>query len=334
MKKFINSVDTIVSDMAEAFVMVYADRLKKLPDATVIARREIEDGKVGIVIGNGSGHEPACIGFVGKNAIDCNAYGHLFAAPGPNQILAAIKEADRGAGVVVLISNHAGDILNSRIGVEWAREDGVDARYVVLYDDVLSAPREEPLERRGTAGTFFNYRMLGAYAAKGHTIDQVCEMAEHIRDNTRTVTLASLPGISPISGEKMFEVAEDEYEIGIGVHGEASARVMKSVPASEMARELCEILIEDGEYESGDEVLVLVNGCGQTTYMELLIVCGEVCKYLGGKGISVFKPAVGSFITTQEMAGVALALCRADRDIKRLWCTDTDAPGFPRICKD
>lgn len=331
MKKFINSVDTIVNDTVEAFVSVYSDRVKKLPEATVVARKEIESGKVGVVIGNGSGHEPACIGFVGKNALDCNAYGHLFAAPGPNQMLAAIKEADRGAGVVVLISNHAGDVLNSRIGVDWALEDGIDARYVILYDDVLSAPKEEPLERRGTAGTFFNYRMAGAYAARGHSIEQVCGMVERIRDNTRTVTLASLPGTSPISGEKMFEIADDEYELGIGVHGEASARVMKAAPASEVSRELCDLLIEDGGYRSGDELLVLINGCGQTTYMELMIICGEVCKYLAEKGISTFKPAVGSFITSQEMAGVAVAFCKADAEIKQLWCTETDAPGFPRV---
>lgn len=331
MKKFINSTDTIVSDAVEAFVAVYSDRVKKLPDVTVIARTVIEDGKVGVIIGNGSGHEPACIGFVGKNALDCNAYGHLFAAPGPNHLLAAIKEADRGAGVVVLISNHAGDILNSRIAVDWAREDGINVKYVLLYDDVLSAPNSEPTERRGTAGTFFNYKMAGAYAAQGHPIDKVCAMVEQIRDNTRTVTLASLPGTSPISGDPMFTIADDEYEIGIGVHGEASARTMKAAPANQVARELCDILLADGEYKSGEELLVLVNGCGQTTYMELMIICGEVTKHLNTKGINVFKPAIGSFITTQEMAGFALSFCRSNDQIKTLWCTETDAPGFPRI---
>jgi dihydroxyacetone kinase-like protein len=331
MKKFINSVDTIVADTIDGFLKVYGDRVHRVEGTTVIARNQIEDNKVGVVIGNGSGHEPACIEFVGKNALDCNAYGHLFAAPGPNQILAAIKEADRGKGVVVLISNHAGDILNSRIAVDWAIEDHIDARYVLLYDDVLSAPKDEPLERRGTAGTFFNYRMAGAYAAEGHDIDEVCKMVEHIRDNTRTVTLASVPGISPISGQPMFEIAEDEYELGIGVHGEASARVMKAGPARDTARVMCDILIEDGEYQSGEEVLVLVNGCGQTTKMELFIFYREVEQYLASKGIRSYKPAVGTFITTQEMGGIALAFCRADEDIKRLWSTETDAPGFPKI---
>lgn len=331
MKKFINSVDRIVSDTVEGFLKAHGDRLYKVQDANVIAYKQMLPEKVGIVIGNGAGHEPACIGFVGKNALDCNAYGNLFAAPGPNHILAAIKEADRGRGVVVLISNHAGDILNSRIAVDWAREDGIDARYVVLYDDVLSAPKEEPTERRGTAGTFFNYRMAGGCAAQGHDIEYVCNTVARIRDNTRTVTLASVPGTSPISGKPMFEIKDDEYELGIGVHGEASAMVIKAKDACQTAKTMCDILLEDGEYRPGEELLVLVNGCGQTTQMELYIFYNEVEKYLCSKNIRVFKPAIGSFITTQEMGGIALSFCRADEELKRLWCMPTDAPGFSGI---
>jgi len=330
MKKFINAPETIVRDMIEAFLLVNWKRLKKIDGIQVIARKSIEPDKVGIVIGNGLGHEPACIGFVGKNAIDCNAYGHIFSAPGPKHILGAIQEADQGKGVVVLISNHAGDVLNSRIAINWAREDGIDARYVILYDDVLSAPKDQPLERRGTAGSFFNYRMAGAYAAKGHSIDEVVLMAERIRNLTRTVTVAAIPGTSPLSGEPMSQIDEDEYEIGIGVHGEASAHTLPVAPASEIASGMSQLLIQDGEYLSGDELLVLVNGCGQTTYMELLIFFGEVKKYLDSQGIRIYKPAIGSFITTQEMGGIALAFCKTDDGIKQLWDTPTDAPGFPK----
>ncbi|VYU75030.1 PTS-dependent dihydroxyacetone kinase, dihydroxyacetone-binding subunit DhaK [Eubacterium limosum] len=331
MKKFINTVDSIVQDTIGSFVNIHQDTVRKLPNAHVVARKTIEKGKVGVVIGNGSGHEPACIGFVGKNALDCNAYGYLFAAPGPDTLLAAIKEADQGAGVVVLISNHAGDVLNSRIAVKWAIEDGIDARYVILYDDVLSAPKDEPLERRGTAGTYFNYRMAGAYAAEGHSIDEVVAYVEKIRDNTRTVTVASLPGISPITGKEMFSLPEDEYQLGVGVHGESSPDTVKVEPAQALAKIMTDILLEDGEYQKGDELLVLVNGCGGTTDMELLIFCGEVRKYLESKDIVMIKPAVGSFITTQEMQGIALAFCRSDETMQRLWFSETDAPGFPKL---
>lgn len=331
MKKFINSADTVTADAVTAFVKNYEDRLQKLPDVNVVARRVKTQGKVGVVIGNGAGHEPACIGFVGENALDANAYGYLFAAPGPNHLLAAIHFADTGAGVVVLVSNHAGDVLNSHIAVQWAIEDGIDARYVVLYDDVLSAPKEQPLERRGTAGTYFNYRMAGAYAAQGHSIDEVVQMVERIRDDTCTVTIASLPGISPITGEPMFELADDRYQLGVGVHGESSPDTVAVAPVSEIASMMTELLVEDGEYQAGEELLVLVNGCGGTTQMELLSFCGEVRRCLESKGIEMVRPAVGSFITTQEMQGIALSFCRADKERQQLWFSRTDAPGFPRL---
>ena len=330
MKKFINSPETAVEDTISSYVSLYADRVRRLPGTSVVARRVMDRDKVGVVIGNGSGHEPACIGFVGKNALDCNACGNLFAAPGPDALLAAIREADTGKGVVVLISNHAGDVINSRIAVQWAREDGIDARYVILYDDVLSAPPEEPGERRGTAGTFFNYRMAGAYAAQGHDIEAVAAKIAEIRDRTRTVTVASLPGISPISGQPMFELPADRYQLGVGVHGESSPDTIPAAPAREVARTMCDILLRDGGYRAGEELLVLVNGCGGTTYMELLVFWGEVERYLREKGIAVHRPAVGSFITTQEMQGVALSFCRGDGELKALWDSETDAPGFPR----
>lgn len=331
MKKFINTVDSIVNDTVTSFVEIHKDAVKKLPNANVVARLKIESGKVGIVIGNGSGHEPACIGFVGKNALDCNAYGYLFAAPGPDTLLCAIKEADRGAGVIVLISNHAGDVLNSRIAVKWALEDGIDTRFVILYDDILSAPKDEPLERRGTAGTYFNYRMAGAYAAQGHSIDEVVKYIEKIRDQTRAVTIASVPGVSPISGKSMFELPEDRYQLGVGVHGESSPDTIPVASAQEIASRMTDMLIDDGGYRSDDRLLVLVNGCGGTTDMELLIFAGEVRKRLEQLGITMVKPAVGSFITTQEMQGIALAFCRCDATMESLWFSETDASGFPRL---
>lgn len=327
-KKFYNSPETIVEDLTAAYASVYSDRVVKLADESVIRRRELNPGKVGVIIGNGSGHEPACIGFVGKNALTANAYGNIFAAAGPNTILAAIKAVDTGAGVVLLISNHAGDILNAKVAQAWAAEDGHKVICVPLYDDVLSAPLEQKEERRGTAGTFFAYRMVGAYAELGHSVEEVAKKAEEIRDNTRTVMVASVPGTSPISGEPTFSIAEDEYDLGIGVHGEASVYSMKVCPASELAQKMCDILIEDGGYTAGEELLVLVNGCGQTTYGELLVFYGEVEKYLRQKGISCFRPAVGSFITTQEMGGIALAFTRATPEQKQLWTSETDAPAF------
>ncbi|MFD3157861.1 dihydroxyacetone kinase subunit DhaK [Haloimpatiens sp. FM7330] len=330
MKKFMNEPEDMVKETIEGYVDVYKDRLKKLKGANVIAVKNKKE-KVGVIIGNGSGHEPACIGFVGNNMLDCNAYGGIFAAPGPDTILEAIEEADTGMGVVVLISNHAGDVINSKMAIDMAEEDDINTKGVILYDDIASAPKGEEEERRGTAGTLFNYKITGSYAEEGHSIDKVVKMAEKVRDNTRTLTVATIPGTSPITGKKMFEIEPDEMEIGMGVHGEAAAHTIKVGKASKIVEVMCNKLIEDKPYVEGDEVAVIVNGCGQTTYMELMIFYNEVNKFLSSKGIKTFKPAVGSFITTQEMGGIALSFCKMDEELKRLWAKETDAPCFPKL---
>lgn len=327
-KKFINSTETIVEETVEGFVKAYGDRLEKLENSNVVIRKEIENDKVSVIIGNGSGHEPACIGFVGKNMLTANAYGGVFAAPGPDTIYDAIEATDKGKGVCVLISNHAGDIINSKMAIDMAQDDDLKCKSVILYDDIASAPKEEMTERRGTAGTLFNYKITSSYAAEGHCLEEVVAMAEKVRDNTRTLTVATVPGTSPITGYKMFEIEDDEVEIGMGVHGEAAAHTMKIAESREIAKVMCKQLIEDKPYVSGDEITVLVNGCGQTTMMELLIFFKDVEKILSENGITVYKPAIGNFITTQEMGGIALGFCKLDNEMKKMWAKETDAPGF------
>ncbi len=327
-KKFINNPDDIVEETIEGFCKAYSDKIVKLPNSNVVVRKNSEKGKVSVVIGNGSGHEPACIGFVGKNMLAANAYGGIFAAPGPDTLYAAIEETDNGEGVCVLISNHAGDVINSKMAIDMAEDDGFKCKGVILYDDIASAPKDEQEERRGTAGTLFSYKIVGSYADAGHNLDEVVGMANKVRENTRTLTVATVPGTSPITGYKMFEIEDDEIEIGMGVHGEAAAHTMKIATAKEIAEVMCEQLIEDKPYVDGDEVAVLVNGCGQTTYMELLIFYNEVEKILNEKGIKSYKPAIGNFITTQEMGGIALAFCKLDEEMKEMWVAETDAPGF------
>jgi len=327
-KKFMNHKDDLVKDTVEGLVKAFDDRLEKLENSNVVIRKNIEKNKVGVIIGNGSGHEPACVGFVGKNMLSANAFGGIFAAPGPDTIYDAIEATDTGAGVCVLISNHAGDVINSKMAMDMAEDDDMLCKGVILYDDIASAPKEEMEERRGTAGTMFNYKITGSYADEGHSLDEVVKMAEKVRDNTRTLTVATVPGTSPITGYPMFEIGDDEIEIGMGVHGEAAAHTMKLSSSEDVAKVMCDKLIEDKPYESGDEVAVLVNGCGQTTMMELLIFYRDVEKVLAEKGIKSYKPAIGNFITTQEMGGIALAFCKMDDEMKRLWAKETDAPFF------
>lgn len=328
MKKFINNKDQIVEDTISGFAKAYSDRIEKLPNSNVIIKKKIRKDQVNVIIGNGAGHEPACIGFVGENMLSANAYGGIFAAPGPDTIYDAIEAVDNEKGVCVLISNHAGDVINSKMAIDMARDDDFVCESVILYDDIASAPQDRITERRGTAGTLFNYKITSSYASQGHDLKSVVEMAKRVRDNTRTLTVASIPGTSPINGSKMFEIADDEIEIGIGVHGEAAAHTMKVSKSKEIARVMSEQLINDKPFVEGDEVAVLVNGCGQTTMMELLIFFNDVEELLNAQGIKVYKPAIGNFITTQEMGGIALAFCKLDDEMKAMWALETDAPGF------
>lgn len=331
-KKFINNCDEIVEDMIEGFCKAHSETIFKAENSNLVIYKHRNKSKVGVIIGNGSGHEPACIGFVGSNMLDCNAYGGLFASPGPYTILDAIKVADNGQGVCVLISNHAGDVLNSKMAIDMAEDDGYVAKGVVLYDDVASASKyEDPTERRGTAGTLFAYKMVGSYANEGHSLEKVCDFAAKVRDNTRTISVASVPGTSPITFKPMFDIAQDEFEIGMGVHGEAAAKTMKVCTSKELAKQMSDMLLIDKPYVAGDEISVLVNGMGQTTYMELCIFYNDVESYLRENGIKIHKPLIGSFITSQEMGGIALSFCKLDEEMKTMWGKPTDAVGFPSL---
>ena len=329
--KFINDPKDIVDEMVNGYVRAYSEKIRKLPNANVVARKRMTKDKVGVVIGNGSGHEPACVGFVGENMLDANAYGGLFAAPGPYTILEAIKVADTGKGVCVLISSHAGDILNSKMAIDMAEDDGIKAVPVVLYDDIASAPKSAPVsERRGAIGTLFNYKMTPSYA-ENHSMEEIVAFAEKIRDNTRSIAAAMSSGTSPITGESMFSLEPGEVLVGLGVHGESAMLTYKDAKCKQIAEGMIRSLVEDMPYRKGDEVGVIVNGSGKTTMMELMIFYSTVEEYLLKRGIKIFRPLVGSYITTQEMGGIGLALCKFDDEMKAAWIKPTNAPHFPSL---
>lgn len=329
--KFINNPEDIVEETVRGYVKAYGGRIRKIPGCDVVARKKMTKDKVGVIIGNGSGHEPACLGFVGENMLDANAYGGIFAAPGPYTILEAIKAADTGRGVCVLVSAHSGDILNSKMAIDMAEDDGLKAKAVLLYDDIASAPKSEPVsQRRGAVGTLFNYKMTPAYA-EGHTLEETADFAARVRDNTRSISAAMSPGTSPITGEPMFQLNPGEVLVGPGVHGEAALMTYRNKKCSEIAEAMIESLVEDRPYEKEDEVAVIVNGSGGTTMMELMIFYTSVEKYLTNRGIRIYKPLIGSYITTQEMGGIGLAICKLDDEMKKCWIRHTDAPHFPDL---
>ncbi len=331
MNKLINAPERIVDELIEGYVAAYGDYVSRIKDRRVVVRAKPKvTGKVGLVIGNGSGHEPIAVGWVGRGMLDANALGEIFAAPAPTLIADAIRAADRGAGVLLLVSQHAGDVINAELAVELAQGEGIDVEPLLMYDDIASAPKGREDERRGAPGTTFIYKIVGARAEEGADLAELKSLGERVRDNTRTLAAAVAPGISPLTGEPMFTLPEGEIFLGMGVHGEPGFRRMKSASADEVVAAMTEGILADLPFESGDEVLAFVNGAGGTTLMELLIAYRALAATLAERGIRTHRPLVGEYITTQEMAGLSISLCRADAEMKRLWDAPVAVPFFHR----
>lgn len=331
MKKILNHPDTIVEDMIDGYVASYGDYVAKGTNPRVVVRSTKKPtGKVGIVIGNGCGHEPIAMGWVGEGMLDANAVGDIFAAPPADLILDAIREADTGAGVLLLISRHAGDVINGEMAVELARMEGLEVEPLLMYDDISSAPKGKEEDRRGAAGTTFIYKIVGAKAEEGATLAELKALGEHVRDNTRTLGAAVAAGISPLTLKPMFSLPEDEIYLGMGVHGEPGLKSIKMTTAKEIVQEMMDAILEDLPFKANDEVLVFVNGMGSTTLMELFIIHKEIDHILSTKSIKTYKPLVGEYITTQEMAGFSISLCRSDSELKRLWNAPVSVPFFHR----
>lgn len=319
MKKIKNNRDEIVKDMVLGYAYADSDIIEILEDKFVVRKDKKEQGKVGIVVANGVGHEPCMIELVGEGLIDVNVLGNIFAAPSGEDVARGIELADRGAGVLVLVSSHAGDIMNARMGLLYAMEKGIDARMVILWDDVYSGPKEFPEERRGTAGLFFNWKIVSAAAEEGYSLEELISLSERVRDYTRTLTFTIVGGTHPETGRKMFELPEDEVEVGMGVHGEAGRGRRKLTDARDLTRFMLDEIINDKPFVSGEKVLVLLNNCGATTMMELHIVYKEIYEYLKEKNIEIADKWIGTYVTTQEMAGFAISLCKTDDELLKLY---------------
>lgn len=324
-KKLINQSRDIQREMLEGFAAAYKDVVRLTDEGLMVRRVEKELGKVGLVIGNGTGHEPAMIGLIGPGWLDVNVPGEIFAAPGPERIMNGIRAAGRGAGVLLLVSHHEGDRINAEIAMDLCAAQGITpVEMVLLYDDISSAPKGREPERRGTAGLFFVWKMLGAYAETGASLQECKELAEKIRDNTRSLALALTPGSSPFNGEAMFELPEDEIEIGMGVHGEVGQGRQTFTSADATVDLMLPQILTDLPFTRGDEVLVMLNNSGSMTQMELFIIFRRLARKLSDAGVDIYKTWIGRYATTQEMAGFAISLCKLDEQLKKLW----DAPAI------
>jgi len=322
--KLINEPDNIVDEMLEGFCAAYADIVRLGGDRLVVRAQPKAPGKVGLVMGGGSGHEPAMLGWIGQGLLDVNIVGEVFTAPGPERILDGIRAADRGGGVLLCVSHHEGDRLNAELALEFCEAEGIDkVAMVILYDDISSAPKGRESERRGTAGLFFVWKMLGAFCEGDVTLAAAKALAEKVRDNTRSLAMSLSSCASPVSGEVMFELADGEMEIGMGLHGEVGRGRQKALSADETIDLMLPPILDDLPFQAGDEALVLLNNSGSLTLMELFTLYRRVAIKLREAGIHVYKSWIGPYATTLETAGFAISLCRVDEQLKALW----DAPA-------
>jgi len=318
-KKVINNPKDVVQETIEGFLLMHPDEFRQIEGNTAIVKTRLDPDKVGLVIGGGSGHEPIFLEFIGTGYPDAVAMGNIFAAPSPDIVLAATQAADRGQGVLYVYGNYAGDNLNFDMGAELAEMEGIRTETVRVWDDVASAPPERISDRRGIAGDFFVIKIAGAACDAGLNLDEVKRVTTKARDNTRTMGVALYPGTIPGEGTPAFTLAEDEIEIGLGLHGEPGVRRGKIQPADVLVDEMMSLVVADLPFKAGDEVCALIDGFGSTTRMEQMIAMRRMLQNLNRLGIKVHKAEAGAYATCQEMAGFSITLMRLDNELKKFY---------------
>jgi dihydroxyacetone kinase-like protein len=329
-KKLINDPARVVPELLEGLLRANGGRIVQVGPVGAIAKASMPDAKVAVLIGGGSGHEPLFHGFLGEGMADGAACGNIFAAPTPDVILAVTRAVNRGAGVLFLYGNYAGDIMNFDLAAEMAAEEGIRVRTVRIWDDVASAPPDQQELRRGIAGDLFVVKIAGAAAATLGDLDDVVRVTEKARDATRSIGVAVAAGSIPETGERTFELGDDEIEIGMGVHGEPGVRRQAMAPADEIVDFMADQIIADLPFVAGDDVCLLVNNLGSTTMMELLIAARRLFAILDRRGITVHDTTVGTFVTCQEMAGFSFTLLRLDDELRRFYDMPARSIGFTR----
>jgi len=331
LKKIVNDPKNVVEEMLEGYLKAHSSYIKRLEEhpRALVLNRETKENKVGVLVGGGSGHEPGFLGYVGEGMADGVAVGNIFASPSPDPIIEVTKAIDKGAGVLYIYGNYAGDLMNFGMAAEMVElEDGIEVKSVIGNDDVASAPKEEQDKRRGIAGEFFVFKAAGAAADWGLSLDEVARVAQKANDNTRSMGVGLTPCYLPQTGKPSFEIEDDEIEIGLGHHGEPGVEKTSILTAQEISERFINDILNDYELESGSEVAVLVNGLGSTTLMELYIVYDEVEKILTEKGIKIYKSYVGDYITSLEMGGCSVTLMKLDDELKKAVDHAVDCPEF------
>jgi dihydroxyacetone kinase-like protein len=315
-KKVLNDPKQAAYEALEGLNLAMMGKTTLIREASALLKNNIPQGKITLLVGGGSGHEPLFAGFVGKNLADGAVCGNVFAAPTPDQILIATRAVNRGKGVLYLYGNYAGDTMNFDIASEMAESEGITTRTVHIWDDVASAPLEKIEERRGIAGDLFVIKIAGAAATRADTLQDLERITVKARNNTRSMGVAVAPGSIPETGEPTFDIGEDEIEIGMGLHGEPGVLREKIMLADALVEKMMLQILNDLPFKAGDKVCLLINNLGASTMMELLLVNKKVRSILQESAVKVHDTLIGSYCTSQEMAGFSISLLKLDEELR------------------
>lgn len=327
MKKVMNQVEDYVTEGIDGFVGANPQVVSRLKNFPIVVRSHPKKGKVALVSGGGSGHEPAHMGYVGEGMLDAAVCGDIFTSPTPDLIYEAIKAVDTGKGVLLIIKNYTGDVMNFEMAMDMAAMDDIQVASVVVNDDVAVEDSTYTAGRRGVAGTVFVHKIAGALAEQGADLDTVARVAQHVIDQVRTMGIATTSCIVPAAGQPHFDIADDEIELGIGIHGEPGIRREKMATSREMVNQLLDHILVDMDY-TRHEVAVMINGLSGMPLSELCIVNHDVMKRLEKESISIYRTMIGEYMTSLDMAGFSITLLQLDNDLKELLDAPTTAVAF------
>ncbi|MDR2348947.1 MAG: dihydroxyacetone kinase subunit DhaK [Bifidobacteriaceae bacterium] len=332
MKKFINAPENLTTELLEGLVASHRDLIELRPGNMVVNKKLPEADRVTLVTQGGAGHEPALSGFVGEGMVDISVVGDIFAAPGPQACVDAIKLADKGQGVLYVVLNHAGDMLTGNLTMrQLEKEPGVKCIKVVTQEDVSNAPRSNSDDRRGLVGCIPTYKIAGAAAAAGKSLEEVAAVAQRFADNMATLAVAVRGATHPSTGSMLADMGEDDMEIGMGQHGEGGGGRQTMKSADETADIMVQALLNDLSIKDGEKIMLILNGTGATTLMELFIIYRECEKYLRGKDIEIVANFVGELLTVQEQAGFQMFMARMDDELLRYWQAPCETPYLTKV---
>ncbi|WP_177160763.1 dihydroxyacetone kinase subunit DhaK [uncultured Fusobacterium sp.] len=331
MKKMINKPENIVTEMIGGMLKAFPDYLEQVGDLPVVKRKNKKEGKVALISGGGSGHEPSHAGFVGYGMLDAAVAGEVFTSPSADKVYEAIKAVDSGNGVLLIIKNYSGDVMNFEMAAEMAGMEGINVKKIIVNDDIAVENSTYTVGRRGIAGTVLVHKMVGAAAEKGYSLDDLEVLGNKVISRTKTMGMSLKPCMVPTTGKLSFELPEDEVEIGLGIHGEPGTHREKMQDANAHVDYLLDKILKESELLENDEVAVLVNGLGETTLIELYIINNRVSEVLANKNIKVYDTIVGNYMTSLDMGGFSITLVKLDDEMKELLKAKADTPAFKRF---